>query len=180
MSLTRVRAFVVFGVLMIAALVTVIVAVVRDTQNEPLADACKGAVMVNATLPRGTNDITVRVFNGTKEPGLAAALTNDLKNRGFQTEKPGESTKRIKDVAIFRYGPKALSSAWLLRAFFLNQATPEFDPKRTSATVDVIVGAGYQQLATPTEVNQSLAALGDPELPPGACAEPQKPVQAAQ
>ncbi|AGL19779.1 LytR C-terminal domain-containing protein [Actinoplanes sp. N902-109] len=164
--------------LLVAALVVVIVAVSRDTQNGPLADACKGAVMVNATLPRGTSDVTVKVYNGTGRAGVASALTNDLKNRGFATQKPGESKSHIDDVAIVRYGPKALSSAWLLRAFFLNQTKQEYDPKRTSATVDVIVGRGYQQLATPTEVNQSLAALGDPVLPPGSCAAPKKEVAA--
>jgi hypothetical protein len=174
MSLTRFRAFIVFGVLMMAALVVVIVAVARDTQNGPLADACHGAVMVNATLPRGTSEITVKVFNGTGKAGVASALTTDLGNRGFHTEKPGQTKARIDDVAVVRFGPKSLSYAWLLQAFFLNQTKQEYDPKRTTATIDVIVGRGYQQLATPTEVNQSLAALGDPKLPPGSCAAPKK------
>jgi hypothetical protein len=44
--------------------------------------------------------------------------------------------------------------------------------KRTTDVVDIVIGAEFQQLATSTEVNQSLAALGEPEVPPGACAAP--------
>jgi hypothetical protein len=38
--------------------------------------------------------------------------------------------------------------------------------------VDVVIGTKFKQLATTTEVNQALAALGQPELPPGACPAP--------
>jgi hypothetical protein len=40
--------------------------------------------------------------------------------------------------------------------------------------VDIVIGAQFQQLATSTEVNQSLVELGEPEVPPGACAAPVK------
>ncbi|GAA2539905.1 hypothetical protein GCM10010435_04060 [Winogradskya consettensis] len=180
MSLTRVRAFLVLGVLMVSALVVVIVAVTKDTQNGPVADACKGAVLVNVTLPRGTSDVTVKVLNGTGRPGLAAALTQDMKNRGFTTQKPAESKKRFTGVALVQYGPKGLSSAWLIQAFFLNESKSEYDPKRTDATVNLVVGTLYRQLATPTEVNQSLSILGSPVVPPGACAAPHDQLQAAK
>ncbi|MFI5936527.1 LytR C-terminal domain-containing protein [Actinoplanes sp. NPDC051494] len=171
MSFTRVRAFIVLGVLTITALVVVIVAVVKDTQGGPVADRCKGLVVVNATLPKSTEEVTVKVYNGTKQVGLGSAVTTHFSNRGFKTEKPEEAKKAVKDVAVLRYGPEGLSATWLIQAFFLNQATPEYNPKRKGATVDVIVGNGYQQLATPTEVNQSLSTL-DQELPPGSCAAP--------
>ena len=38
--------------------------------------------------------------------------------------------------------------------------------------MDIVIGAEFQQLATSTEVNQSLVELGEPEVPPGACAAP--------
>jgi len=171
MSFTRLRAFIVLGVLTVAALVTVIVAVVKDTQGGPVADACQGLVMVNATLPQKNDQVTVKVYNGTKQVGLGSAVTSAFSNRGFKTEKPAESKKRVNDVAVLRYGPKGLSSTWVIQAYFLNQATPQYDPKRTSATVDVVIGNGYQQLATPTEVNQSLSTLQQ-TLPPGSCAAP--------
>ncbi len=77
--------------------------------------------------------------------------------------------KPVTKVAALRYGPKAVGAAWLLRAYFLNQADPQFDTKRTDDVVDVVIGTAFKQLATTTEVNQALAQLGDPVLPPGTC-----------
>ena len=73
-----------------------------------------------------------------------------------------------------RYGPEAVGSAWLLRAYFLNQADAQYDAKRKGVVVDVVIGSSFQQLATTTEVNQSLVELGEPELPVGACVAPAK------
>jgi hypothetical protein len=173
MSFTRFRAFIVVGVLALAALVVVIVAVVRDTQGDAVADACKGATMVNAKIPSGPSEVTVKVLNGTSSEGVAQSLTRDLKNRGFKTQTPASSKKKVEDVAIVRYGPDALSSAWLLRAYFLNQAENQYDPKIKGAVVELTVGKSYRSLATPTEVNQSIKELGEIELPPGTCAKPE-------
>jgi hypothetical protein len=173
MSFTRFRAFIVIGVLALAALVVVIVAVVRDTQGDAIADACEGATLVNAKIPSGPSEVTVKVLNGTNSEGTAADLTRDLKNRGFKTQAPAAAKKKVDDVAVVHYGPDALSSAWLLRAYFLNQAERNYDPKMKGAVVELTVGKSYRSLATPTEVNQSIKELGEIELPPGTCAKPQ-------
>ena len=174
MSFARVRALVVVGVLAVAAVVFVVVALVRDTQGDAVAGGgCPdGSVMANVTLPEDPEDVTVKVYNGTKTAGLADNVTNEFKNRRFKTQKPGENKKRVDGVAVMRYGPEAVGSAWLLRAYFLNQADVQYDAKRKGAVVDVVVGKSFQQLATTTEVNQSLVELGEPEVPPGACAAP--------
>jgi len=176
MSFARVRALVVIGVLAVAAIVFVIVALVRDSQSDVVAgDKCPaGAPIANVTLPDDPNQVTVKVLNGTTTPGLAEKVTNDFKNRRFKTQSPGEDKKRVKGVAVVRYGPQAVGSAQLLEAYFLGQATPEYNPKRKDAVVDIVIGNEFQQLATTTEVNQSLVELGEPELPPGACLAPAK------
>jgi len=176
MSFARVRALVVVGVLAVAAVVFVIVALVRDSQGDVVAgNTCPaGAPLANITLPDNPNQVTVKVLNGTTIPGLAEKVTNDFKNRRFKTQSPGEDKKRVKGVAVVRYGPAAVGSAQLLEAFFLGQATPEYNPKRKDAVVDIVIGNQFQQLATTTEVNQSLVELGEPEVPPGACAAPVK------
>ena len=87
-------------------------------------------------------------------------------------QKPGESKTKFDRIAVITYGPKAVGDAQLLKAYFLGKAKPQYDAKRTSDVVDIVIGAEYQQLATSTEVNQSLVELGEPELPPGACAAP--------
>ncbi|MFI7544519.1 LytR C-terminal domain-containing protein [Actinoplanes sp. NPDC049599] len=176
MSFARVRALVVVGVLAVAAVVFVIVALVRDTQGDAVAGGgCPdGSVLANVTLPDDPEQVTVKVYNGTKTPGLADSVTNEFKNRRFKTVKPAENKKKVDGVAVMRYGPEAVGSAWLLRAYFLNQADVQYDAKRKGAVVDVVVGSGFQQLATTTEVNQSLVELGEPEVPLGACVAPAK------
>jgi Na+-translocating ferredoxin:NAD+ oxidoreductase RnfG subunit len=176
MSFARVRALVVVGVLAVAAVVFVVVALVRDTQGDAVAGGgCPdGSVMANVTLPDDPEQVTVKVYNGTKTPGLADNVTNEFKNRRFKTVKPAENKKKVEDVAVMRYGPEAVGSAWLLRAYFLNQADVQYDAKRKGAVVDVVIGSGFQQLATTTEVNQSLVELGEPEVPLGACVAPAK------
>jgi LytR cell envelope-related transcriptional attenuator len=176
MSFARVRALVVIGVLAVSAVVFVIVALVRDSQGGAVAgnDCPAGAPLANVTLPDDPGQVTIKVLNGTSTPGLAEKVTNDFKNRRFKTQKPGEDKKRVKDIAVVRYGPAAVGSAQLLEAYFLGQATPEYNPKRKDAVVDIVIGSRFQQLATSTEVNQSLVELGEPQVPPGACAAPAK------
>ncbi|MET8149941.1 LytR C-terminal domain-containing protein [Actinoplanes sp. NPDC049668] len=176
MSFARVRALVVVGVLAVAAVVFVVVALVRDTQGDAVAGGgCPdGSVMANVTLPDDPEQVTVKVFNGTDTAGLADSVTNEFKNRRFKAQKPAENKKKVDGVAVMRYGPEAVGSAWLLRAYFLNQADVQYDAKRKGAIVDIVVGSDFQQLATTTEVNQSLVELGEPELPVGACVAPKK------
>lgn len=176
MSFARVRALVVVGVLAVAALVFVVVALVRDTQGDAVSSGgCdEGAVMVDASLPEDPGEVTIKVYNGTDQPGLADNVTTEFKNRRFTTQKPAENKKKLEGVALMRYGPDAVGAAWLLRAYFLNQADTEFDADRKGAVVDIVIGDQFQQLATTTEVNQSLVELGEPQVPSGACARPAK------
>jgi len=175
MSFARVRALVVVGVLAVAAVVFVIVALVRDTQQNAVANGCpKGAVLADVTLPDDSDQVSVKVYNGTNKPNLAEQATNDFKNRGFKTQKPAESKKKYTGVAELRYGPAAVGKAHLLKAYFLAQGKDEYDPKRKGDLVDVVLGSKYLELATQTEVNQSLVELGEPDVPPGACAAPAK------
>jgi hypothetical protein len=176
MSFARVRALVVVGVLAVAAVVFVIVALVRDSQGDVVTgSSCPaGAPMADVTLPADPDQVTIKVLNGTKTPGLAESVTTDFKNRRFKVQTPTEDKKRVKDVAVMRYGPSAVGAVQLLRAYFLNQADLEYDAKRKGAVVDIVIGSQFQQLATTTEVNQSLVELGEPTVPPGACAAPAK------
>jgi len=175
MSFARVRALVVIGVLAVAAVVFVITALVRDSQQNAVTSGCPaGSVMADLTLPQGPGEVTVKVYNGTGQTGLADGVSRDFANRGFKTQKPAENKKKFKGVAQLHYGPAAVGKAQLIKAYFLAQAEPQYDPKRKGAVVDVVIGTQYQQLATTTEVNQSLVELGEPELPPGACAAPAK------
>ena len=173
MSFARVRALVVVGVLALSALVFVIITIVQDSQGgETVAAGCPaGFKRADITL-REPKDVKIRVLNATDTPGLASTVANDFANRKFQVVKSDNDRKRVEGVAVLRYGPKAVGSFHLLRAYFLNAADPEYNPNRTDDIVDVVIGEGFQQLATTTEVNQALVELGGrPELPPQTCAE---------
>ncbi|GLY94812.1 LytR C-terminal domain-containing protein [Actinoplanes sp. NBRC 103695] len=177
MSFARVRAFVVLGVLAVAAIVFVVVALVRDTQGGASADGgCpEGAPLATITLPDDTDEVKVRVLNGTKTSGLADRVSDDFKNRGFQVQPPKESRTKFSRIAIIQYGPKAVGNAQLIKAYFLGKARAEYSAKRTTDVIDIVIGDQYRQLATSTEVNQSLVELSEPKLPPGACLAPPPP-----
>ncbi|WFE55002.1 LytR C-terminal domain-containing protein [Micromonospora sp. WMMD1155] len=167
------RALVVVGLLGVLALAFVVTAIVRDTQGKAgTAEGCpEGWPLADVTLHE-PKDVKINVFNATDEPGRAGSVADDFRNRKFQVKKIGNESKGFDDVALLRYGPKGVGSAHLLQAYFLNNAVPGYDEKRTDDTVDVVLGNGFQQLATTTEVNQSLGDIGAPRAPKGSCPSP--------
>lgn len=175
MSFARIRALAVVGLLVIAAAITVTVTILNDRQRaEIVAEGCaSGEVPANLDLPE-PKDIKLNVFNATDTPGLAGDVAGQFKNRKFQVVKDGNDplAKRVEGVAVLRYGPKAVGSAWLLRTYFLNESASEFDVKRTDDVVDVVVGIRFRQLATVTEARQALARAGKPTPPNGTCEAP--------
>jgi len=173
MSFARVRALVVVGLLAVLALVFVVVAMVRDTQSKAgTGEGCpKGWPLADVALHE-QKDVKINVYNATEESGRAGTVADDFRNRKFQVKKVGNAEKGVDEVAVLRYGPKGVGSAHLLRAYFLNNAKLAFDINRKDDTVDVVLGNSFQQLATTTEVNQSLGDLGSPEAPPGTCPAP--------
>jgi hypothetical protein len=172
MSFARVRALVVVGLLAVVALVFVVVAVVRDTQGKGVASGCPEDAPLADVALRERKDVRINVYNGTDEAGLAKKVADEFRNRKFQVKKEGTADKQVDDVAVLRYGPKGVGSAHLLRAYFLDNAELKYDAKRKDDTVDVVLGSRFAQLATTTEVNQSLGDLGSPIAPPGTCPMP--------
>ncbi|MFY1701106.1 MULTISPECIES: LytR C-terminal domain-containing protein [Micromonospora] len=167
------RALVVVGVLAVFALVFVVAAIVKDSQGDAgVAGGCpEGWPMADVAL-REPKDVKINVLNATDEVGQAGSTADDFRNRKFQVQKVGDEKKGVDGVAVLRFGPKGVGSAHLLRAYFLNNADQAYDPKRKDDTVDVVLGNGFAQLATTTEVNQSLGDLGSPVAPVGSCPMP--------
>ncbi len=171
MGFTRLRAYLVFGVLIVAATVAVVFALAKDTQGGAAAGGCPaGVTAVNLTLPKEADQVKLRVLNGTRTPGLADQVSSEFKDRGFVMQATKDSKKKVTGVALIQYGPKAVGAAQWIRAYFLGEATPEYTPTRTTDVIDVVIGAKFQSLATFTEVNQSMAQIGVPSAPPGTCA----------
>jgi hypothetical protein len=174
MTFARVRALIFVAVLFMTAGVVVIMAIGRDTQTKPIVgiDCPAGLVPAKIRMP-DEFEVSINVLNGTRKVGLAQDIGEQLKNRGFKIKKMGNPAgNKIaeNEIAVINYGPQAVGAAFLVSAYFLaGQASMNFDLKREDAVVDVILGTEFQQLATVTEVNQSIAAIGTPTLPDGTC-----------
>ncbi|QSB17390.1 LytR C-terminal domain-containing protein [Natronosporangium hydrolyticum] len=172
LTFARVRALAIIAVLVLGALIAVLVALTRD-DGLVTADhtSCPDdGVVANLELadPR---EIRINVYNATDQSGLASQVGEAFANRDFEVVEQGEDPRDTDGagVAVLRYGPQAVGAAHVLQAYFLNTATFEFDLEREDDVVDVVLGNGYRQLATPTEVRLSIAALGSPVPPPGTC-----------
>jgi hypothetical protein len=172
MTFSRIRALIFVALLFIAAGVVVVMAVARDSQtNKAHGSTCaEGLVPARTHMPE-RNQVTINVINGTKTPGLAQQVAREFKVRGYKVNKIETATgKPVDQIAVIAYGPEAVGAAWLVSANFLvDEAEMDFDIKRKGVEVDVTIGTQYAQLATITEVNQSIAAIGNPLLPPGTC-----------
>ena len=176
MSFARIRALALVAILVVAALVLSVMALTKGSKNQvQKPQTCpSGYVLANMKLPNDTRQINVNVYNATDKVGLANTVKLDFEYRKFHVVKTGNNPlgKPVPGVAILRFGPKAVGAAYVVDAYFLNDAVHEYDPKRTDDSVDVVLGSQFRQLATQTEVNQAftvLAGRGGPQVPPGAC-----------
>jgi hypothetical protein len=140
-----------------------------STSLSPSAGCPSGLVPVDLRLPGGRDRISLNVLNATGVPGRAQPVFVDLGQRGFQMLSTTEGLAAVDQVAIIRYGPRAVGAGWVMRAYFLDQAVTEFDIKRADDRVDLVLGTRFRELGTVTEVNQALAQLGQPTAPPGTC-----------
>jgi hypothetical protein len=189
MSLARARALAIVGALVVAALILVVTAVVKDKQSSASYSngACSaGQVRISTRLPN-PDKIKIKVFNGTgqpnpnakdakknpiigAQPSLATEVADDFKNRGFIIDSVGDQPQQFDHVAKLHYGPKTVAAASVVRAYFLDETDDGgFDLKYGGDAVEVTLGSGFKQLGTKTEVNQKIAQLGNPSPPPGTC-----------
>jgi hypothetical protein len=177
MNAARIRALAIVGVLAIAAGVLTKVAISDDKQShQSYASTCPAGTVAVVTDPLPDYDqISLKIYNGTKVPDLAFNLSSDFAHRGFKATYSKVAKPATSDVADLYYGPKTLGAAWVIRAeFLLSDPTSSrgmhFSLKNNSGVVVVVIGKGFRQLGAKTEVNQSIAALRTPTPPPGTCA----------
>jgi hypothetical protein len=171
MTLSRARALVLVALLVLAALILVIIAVLKDDQtNSAFGQQCaSGAVKVHTRPLPDTNQIKVNVFNGTSTPGLAQTVADEFRNRGFTVGKVEDAPQKYDGTAKLGYGRNEIAAAAVINSYFLAKAEYTFDLKRTDDVVDVTIGSAYTKLGTKTEVNQAQAQIGNPSPPPGTC-----------
>ncbi|MGA8112605.1 MAG: LytR C-terminal domain-containing protein [Actinocatenispora sp.] len=171
MSLARLRALVIFGVLVLAAAVAVTWTLMSDNQQGTASskECPPHAKRASLTIPE-EKDVKINVYNTTDRNGLAQATASKLKGVGFHILAVKQDPKGsvVHDAAQLRYGRKAVGSAQLLRAYVAG-ATTAYDPERDDDTVDVVIGDGFSDVRGPTDVKEAEISLGEPSAPPGTC-----------
>ncbi|MEU4236026.1 LytR C-terminal domain-containing protein [Actinoplanes sp. NPDC026619] len=116
------------------------------------------------TLPDDPADVRVRVLDGGSA-GLADVTAVQLRERRFVV-LTGGAGGTAGDATMLSYGPAAIGAATLLRAELRGATTMSFDPGRPDDIVDLTLGTTFGRLASPTEVNEALVAVGEPSAPP--------------
>jgi hypothetical protein len=116
------------------------------------------AVPLDLSLPSRPSDVEVRVVDGSGRK-VADNLVLDLSDREFRARAEPDPTETLPNQVVgqIRYGPGAVGEAALIQAYLIGQAELVFQQGRGNDAVELVVGPAFQQLGTPTEVNQALA-----------------------
>jgi hypothetical protein len=133
----------------------------------PTADrpAIGAGVSCVVALPDSPSKVHIRLLDGGAPAGMLATTVEQLRARDF-TVLDGATGRDPERVAALRYGPAAIGAATVLRASLHGDVAMRFDLDRPDETIDLTVGPTWISVATPTEVNQNLAAVGQPSPPP--------------
>jgi LytR cell envelope-related transcriptional attenuator len=158
-SLARVRALTVIGVMALVAVVTVVWAIVTDDQTGTKAIGCN-TVQTDIPQPKA---VKVRVYNGTDEAGLATKVKAALQKRGFQVVAVGNDPQGepVTQPAQIRYGPTGAGAAQLMQANFRGSVI--VDDGREDGSVDVVLGNDFKDLTPDKEVPAELESLDPPQ-----------------
>ena len=116
--------------------------------------ACSAAAAAPPSLQPST--LSVRVYNGTDQRGLAQTVAKDLQARGFTVSEFGNdpTERKITGVGEVRHGPRGRQAAAYLRVYLPGAA--DYLDTRATATVDLVLGPDFKQLATPDQVAAAL------------------------
>ncbi|MFE5815803.1 LytR C-terminal domain-containing protein [Streptomyces sp. NPDC056479] len=122
-----------------------------------------------APLPK-PGGITVNVFNATTRSGLAKKTADELKKRGFKIGDVGNATKtydkKVKGTGLLLGPAASLNTSLPVLATQLTTAERRTDAARKNATVDLIIGNAFKDLAKKPDADRALAALAQPKPTP--------------
>ncbi|MFJ5546973.1 LytR C-terminal domain-containing protein [Streptomyces sp. NPDC093225] len=113
--------------------------------------------------------ITVNVYNATPRSGLAKAVGDELRKRGFKVGKVGNAPatfdKKVAGTGILLGSPKTDKAAYSVLGAQLTGATQQTDTRAT-ADVDLILGTAFKELSKKEDADKVLAALAHPAPAP--------------
>jgi LytR cell envelope-related transcriptional attenuator len=143
-------------------------------RGEEPAEAQGGCqVPTLAAIAVNPRAVKLRVYNATDRVGLAKAVADQLRKRGFSiattSNDPLGGNRRVQGVGELRYGPGGANQALMTSLYFPGIRLAQ-DP-RTDAIVDIAIGPSYKAVATAAQVTkakqQAAAQARAGKLPPG-------------
>ncbi|AEV82010.1 hypothetical protein ACWT_0994 [Actinoplanes sp. SE50] len=156
----------------LALVATAGVTVIWPRRPAPVDDLVAGgpppsaaALHCSLALPDDPVEVRIRVLDGGASTALIDATAAHLRERRF-TVLNGATGSPLEGAASVSYGPAGIGSAALVRAYLQDGATMLFDPGIRDDIIAVTLGPAFTRLATPTEANRNLVAVGEPTAPP--------------
>ena len=136
----------------------------EDVRSEP-APSCPAPSPTPTVVPAG--EITVNVYNASKQRGLASRVAGELKRRGFVIGKvDNDPLKRaVTGAAEVRHSPAGAGAASTVAAQVGDVAS--VPDQRKKPTVDLALGAGFTTLLAPDRAAVALSPT--PEPVPAGC-----------
>ncbi|MER5732634.1 LytR C-terminal domain-containing protein [Streptomyces sp. NPDC002138] len=123
-----------------------------------------------AALPQ-PGQITVNVYNATPRAGLAKAVGEELKKRGFVIghvgNAPADFDKKVTGPGILLGSPKTDKAAFSVLGAQLAGAAPQTDT-REGTDIDLILGDSFKELTKKEDADRTLAILANPKPAPAA------------
>ncbi|WP_411103806.1 LytR C-terminal domain-containing protein [Streptomyces sp. cmx-4-9] len=128
------------------------------------AAASASAAPAAVTLPK-PGDIKVNVYNATPRAGLAKAVGDELRKRGFTVGNVGNAPatfdKKVPGTGILLGSPATDKAVFAVLGTQLAGTTQQTDT-REGADVDLILGDSFTELSTKEDADKALALLANP------------------
>ncbi|MCX4692071.1 LytR C-terminal domain-containing protein [Streptomyces sp. NBC_01408] len=132
----------------------------RAAKGAPVAASAPPAVK----LPQ-PGEITVNVYNATPRAGLAKAVGDELRKRGFAVgnvgNAPADFDKKVPGTGILLGSPATDKAVFSVLGTQLAGTTQQTDT-REGADVDLILGDAFTELSTKEDADKALAVLANP------------------
>lgn len=113
----------------------------KEDARAPTPPPCPGP----EDTPVPYSDVEINVYNTTDVSGLAASAADEFRDRGFEVLDVSNEEIAVNTTAELRFGPHAIAAAYTLEAQ-LDGALLRLDEDRMDTTVDVLLGANYDEL----------------------------------
>lgn len=137
--------------------------VFRDVADADRAQAAACTSAAEAPPSLDPTTVELRVLNATDTAGLAQTVAATLQSRGFVVSEIANdsSGREVTGVGELRHGPRGNDAASYMTLFL--PGAGDFVDTRADATVDVVIGPDFTELATADAVAATLTPVASAE-----------------